>query len=139
MTMQDLSMPAPPSFDLGRPLVVVAEDDEDILTLVSFRLERSGYRVAAARNGAEAVELVRELHPAVVVLDIAMPVMTGLDAARLLRADPALAELPIILLTARASEEDVAAGLAAGANAYVTKPFSPQDLATRVDAVLGRD
>ena len=60
-------------------------------------------------------------------------------AARLLRADPALAELPIILLTARASEEDVAAGLAAGANAYVTKPFSPQDLATRVDAVLGRD
>jgi CheY-like chemotaxis protein len=126
---------APPN---EAPLVLVADDDDDILALVTFRLERSGYRVVPARDGAEAVRLVQELRPDLAVLDISMPLLTGLEATRVLRADPATAEIPIVLLTARAAEHDIAAGVAAGATAYVTKPFSPQDLASRVDAVLGR-
>jgi CheY-like chemotaxis protein len=118
-------------------LIVLAEDDEDILDLVSLRLERSGYRIVRARDGAEAVLLVKELRPALAVLDISMPVMTGLEATRALRADQATAEIPIILLTARATPTDVAAGVAAGATAYVTKPFSPQDLSSTIDSVLG--
>jgi CheY-like chemotaxis protein len=118
-------------------LILLADDDEDIMELVSFRLERSGYRVARAHDGAEAVRLVRELHPALAVLDVSMPVMTGLDATVALRADPSTEAIPIILLTARGAPADITAGLAAGATAYVTKPFSPQDLSTRIDSVLG--
>jgi CheY-like chemotaxis protein len=117
-------------------LILLAEDDEDILDLVSFRLERSGYRIVRARDGAEAVLLAKELRPALAVLDISMPVMTGLEATCALRADPATAAIPIILLTARMTPADVAAGLAAGATAYVTKPFSPQDLSSTIDGVL---
>ena len=115
---------------------MLADDDEDILKLVSYRLERSGYRVVSVRNGAEAVRLATELLPAVVVLDVSMPIMTGIEATRLLRAAPETASLPIILLTARAAEADVAAGTAAGATGYVTKPFSPQDLARRVEELV---
>jgi CheY-like chemotaxis protein len=118
-------------------LVLLAEDDEDILALVSLRLERAGYRVARARNGREAVELARDLRPAVAVFDVSMPLMTGVDAIRTLRGEPATAGLPIILLTARNSESEISAGTAAGASAYITKPFSPQDLAARIAALLG--
>jgi len=118
-------------------LVLLAEDDEDILALVSLRLERAGYRVARARNGREAVELARELRPALAVFDVSMPLMTGVDAIRTLRGEPATAGLPIILLTACDSESEISAGTAAGANAYITKPFSPQDLAARISAFLG--
>ena len=118
------------------PLVLLADDDEDILALVSFRLERSGYRVIAVRDGAEAVRVAGEARPAIAVLDVTMPVLTGLEATRLLRAAPETSALPIILLTARASAADLAAGTAAGATTYVTKPFSPQDLARSVDAIL---
>jgi DNA-binding response OmpR family regulator len=118
-------------------LVLLAEDDEDILLLLATRLERDGYRVARARDGREAVALARCLRPAIAVLDVSMPLVTGLEATRELRADPTTASLPIILLTARASERDIQAGAAAGATAYVTKPFSPQDLAARIRSVLG--
>jgi DNA-binding response OmpR family regulator len=117
-------------------LVLLAEDDEDILALVSLRLERAGYRVARARNGQEALELARELRPAIAVFDVSMPLMTGVDATRALRADPATAGLPIILLTARDSESEISAGTKAGASAYITKPFSPQDLAAQIAAFL---
>jgi len=123
----------------GERLILLAEDDEDILDLVSFRLERSGYRIVRARDGAEAVLLAQELRPALAVLDVLMPVMTGLEATRALRADPATASMPIVLLTARSSPGDVAAGLAAGATAYITKPFSPQDMSSRIDSVLDDD
>jgi CheY-like chemotaxis protein len=117
-------------------VIVLADDDEDIIKLVSFRLERSGYRVVSVRNGAEAVRLATELLPAVVVLDVSMPVMNGIEATRALRAAPETAGLAIIVLTARTAEADVAAGSAAGATAYVTKPFSPQDLARRVEELV---
>jgi DNA-binding response OmpR family regulator len=124
--------------DDGAPLVLVADDDEDILGLVSFRLERSGYEVAAAKDGEEALRLARELSPALVVLDVMMPRLDGYEVARRLREDEATRGIPVILLTALAQEADVARGFESGADDYLRKPFSPQELAARVQAVLGR-
>jgi two-component system, OmpR family, response regulator MtrA len=113
-----------------RKLVLVADDDADILLLVRLRLERSGYEVVTARDGTEALALAQERQPDVAIFDVSMPGLTGFDVTRLLRE--ANAHLPVILLTARALESDVEAGAAVGADAYLTKPFSPQDLELRV-------
>ncbi|HET6684319.1 MAG TPA: response regulator [Gaiella sp.] len=120
------------------PLVLVADDDPDILDLVRYRLERSGYAVATADSGTEAVRLAGELSPALAVLDVMMPGLTGFDVTRRLREDPHTAGIPVILLTARAQEADVQEGFAAGADDYLRKPFSPRELSARVQAVLGR-
>jgi len=124
--------------DEGAPLVLVADDDEDILGLVAFRLEQSGYEVAAAKDGEEALRLARELSPALVVLDVMMPRLDGYEVTRRLRDDEATRRIPVILLTARAQEADVARGFESGADDYLRKPFSPRELAARVQAVLGR-
>jgi DNA-binding response OmpR family regulator len=118
------------------PLVLVADDDGDILALVTFRLERSGYRVVQASDGAQALDLARERTPDLAVLDVMMPRLTGLEVTRALREDERTQDVPVILLTARAQESDVQAGLDAGANTYVSKPFSPRDLRERVEALL---
>jgi DNA-binding response OmpR family regulator len=118
------------------PLVLVADDDEDILTLVALRLRRSGLDVILARDGEEALELIESRVPDAVVLDIAMPKLTGLEVTRRLRAAEATKAMPIVLLTARTGEPDVALGLEAGADEYITKPFSPQDLYACVQSVL---
>jgi len=120
------------------PLVLVADDDPDILDLVRYRLERSGYEVATARDGLEAVKLAGELAPSLAVLDVMMPSLNGFEVTRRLREDPATREIPVILLTARAQESDVQEGFAAGADDYIRKPFSPRELSARVQAVLGR-
>jgi DNA-binding response OmpR family regulator len=120
------------------PVVVAADDDMDILSLVAFRLERSGYQVLTARDGEEALALASECSPDLVLLDVSMPKLTGLEVTRRLRELPATASTPILLLTARASESDREAGREAGATAYLTKPFSPQDLSARVGELLGR-
>lgn len=120
------------------PLVLVADDDPDILDLVRYRLERSGYEVATATDGAEAVRLAGELTPALAVLDVMMPSLDGLEATRRLRDDPATAGIPVILLTAKAQDADVQEGFLAGADDYIRKPFSPRELSARVQAVLGR-
>ena len=117
---------------MTRPLVLVADDDADILSLVRVRLERSGYAVVSARNGIEALELARDRRPDLAILDIAMPELTGLEVTKRLREEHL--DLPVILLTARARDIDVAAGADAGADVYVTKPFSPQELESRVRA-----
>lgn len=118
---------------MTRPLVLVADDDVDIVSLVRLRLERAGYMVVAARNGREALELARERQPALAILDVAMPELSGLEVTRRLRADDD--DLPVILLTARAMDGDVLAGAEVGATAYVTKPFSPQELESQVRAI----
>jgi DNA-binding response OmpR family regulator len=118
------------------PLVLVADDDEDILTLVALRLRRSGLDVILARDGEEALELIESRIPDAVVLDIAMPKLTGLEVTRRLRAAEATKAMPIVLLTARAGEPDIVLGLEAGADEYITKPFSPQDLYACVQSVL---
>jgi len=118
------------------PLVLIADDDEDILTLVALRFRRSGLEVILARDGEEALELIRTRAPDAAVLDIAMPKLTGLEVVRRIRESEATKTLPIVLLTARAGEKDVELGLDAGADEYITKPFSPQDLYTCVQSVL---
>ena len=110
------------------PLVLVADDDEDILTLVALRFRRSGLEVILARDGEEALELIQTRAPDAAVLDIAMPKLTGLEVVRRVRDSEATKSIPIVLLTARAGDKDVELGLEAGADEYVTKPFSPQDL-----------
>ena len=117
--------------------ILVADDDPDILGLVAIRLEREGYDVLTAASGTEALSLARAHVPAVAVLDVSMPGLTGLEVTRQLRADEATAAIPVILLTARVQEADIAAGLASGADAYLKKPFSPQDLRERVASLLG--
>jgi DNA-binding response OmpR family regulator len=118
------------------PVLLVADDDEDILTLVQLRLARSGYEVVVARDGEEALRLAQERSPDLAVLDWMMPKATGLEVLRALRAGDATARMPVVLLTARASEDDIQAGLDAGADDYIAKPFSPQELAARVQTIL---
>jgi DNA-binding response OmpR family regulator len=118
------------------PLVLVADDDEDILQLLSFRLERAGYEIVQARDGDEALRLALELVPALAVLDVTMPGLDGFEVTRELRRNAATSTTPVILLTARAQATDVARGMAAGADDYVRKPFDARDLADRVDRLL---
>jgi len=118
------------------PLVLCADDDPDILALLSLRLERAGYRVAQANDGEEALSLARELQPDVVVLDVMMPRLSGTDVVVALRADEATKGLPVILVSARAHDEDVQRGLEAGADAYLPKPFSAQELTELVGRMV---
>ena len=118
--------------------IVVADDDVDIRELVEFKLSTLGHDVVAVSDGAAAVDACQAQRPDLAVLDVMMPGVSGLDAIRAIRADPALADLPVILLTARAHENDVETGLDAGADDYITKPFSPRELASRVHALLSR-
>ena len=121
-----------------RPVVLIADDDDDIRALVAFRLQRVGYDVLTAVDGAEALALAFEHRPALALLDLSMPKLDGYEVTRRIRADEATRTMPVILLTARAQEADVARGFETGADDYVRKPFSPQELAARVQAILGR-
>ncbi|HEY3105782.1 MAG TPA: response regulator [Gaiellaceae bacterium] len=122
----------------GRPLVLVADDDPDILSLVAFRLERSGYEVVVARDGEQAVAAALERTPDIALLDVMMPKLDGYEATARLRGNDATRHMPVILLTARVQDADIARGLEAGADDYVKKPFSTQELRDRVQAALGR-
>jgi DNA-binding response OmpR family regulator len=122
----------------GQPLILIADDDPDILALVSFRLKRAGYEVVQARNGEEAVQVALARRPDLAVIDVMMPRIDGYEATRQLRQQEETSRMPIILLTARVQEEDIARGFDAGADDYVRKPFSPQELGSRVQAALGR-
>jgi DNA-binding response OmpR family regulator len=124
--------------DREAPLVLVADDEDDIRSLVSFRLKRAGYEVITAADGEEALLLATTRLPDLVVLDMMMPKATGLEVTRSMRAHEATKDIPVILLTARAQEGDVVRGFEAGADDYVKKPFSPQDLQARVQALLER-
>jgi two-component system response regulator MtrA len=118
-------------------LVLVADDEDDILRLVTTVIERSGHEVVSVRDGVQALAAVRTRRPDLVVLDISMPEMDGLEVLRRLRADAETSELPVLLLSAQAQEADVRRGFLTGASAYVKKPFSPRELAQRVDELLG--
>jgi DNA-binding response OmpR family regulator len=121
-----------------RPLVLVADDDPDILSLVKLRLERSGYDVVSAGDGAQALQTARARTPDLALLDVMMPKLDGYEVTTRLRQEEATRHLPIILLTARVQESDIARGVEAGADDYVKKPFSTHELRDRVQAVLGR-
>ena len=119
-------------------LVLVADDDDDVLALVTFRLERAGYRVIQARDGAEALRMAGQHRPQLAILDLMMPRLDGYEVTRAIRGDVAIADMPVVLLTARSQEADVARGFGAGADDYISKPFSPQELLSRVEAILER-
>ena len=120
-----------------RPLVLVADDDPDILALVRFRLERDGYEVLSAPDGETALDLALARTPDLAVLDVMMPRLDGYELTRRLREHGPTTGIPIILLTARVQEPDLERGFEAGADEYVTKPFSPQALGERIQAALG--
>lgn len=121
-----------------RPLVLVADDDPDILSLVTLRLERDGYEVIGAPDGERAVEEALERTPDLALIDVSMPKLDGYEVTERLRQHEPTRAIPVILLTARVQDSDVARGIEAGADDYVKKPFSTADLRTRVQAALGR-
>lgn len=123
---------------MSSTVVLVVDDDPVILKLLAVNFELEGYEVCSASHGAEALEVVRQQRPDVVVSDIMMPVMSGIELVTAMKIDPDLAAIPVLLLSAKAQAADIRAGLDAGAADYVTKPFEPLDLVSRVEAVLNR-
>lgn len=123
---------------MNRETVLVVEDEGDILDLITVNLTREGFHVLGAGTGEEGLALARGEAPDLLVLDLMLPGMDGLQVCRELRADPRTRALPVLILTARGEEADVVAGLETGADDYMTKPFSPQVLVARVRSVLRR-
>ena len=117
--------------------VLVADDEPHLLRLVKFRLEREGYEVLTAIDGEAALQLARSERPDLCVLDVMMPERSGFDVLRELRSDHSCAGMKVIMLTARAQHRDVEVGFSLGADDYITKPFSPQELRARIGAHLG--
>jgi len=119
-----------------RPLVLVADDDPDILLLMTLTLERDGYDVVAAKDGLGALEAAVERVPHLVLLDLMMPGLDGYEVTRRLRVEPATKDLPIVIVTAAAEESQAARALDAGADAYMKKPFSPRELLAKTAALI---
>jgi DNA-binding response OmpR family regulator len=118
--------------------ILIAEDEEDIRELVVFKLSSAGYEVTTAGDGEEALVKARVVRPDLVLLDWMMPRLNGLDTAVAMRADPDLAAIPLIVLTAKSQERDIERGFSAGIDDYIVKPFSPKELLSRIEAVLAR-
>jgi DNA-binding response OmpR family regulator len=123
---------------MAAPTVLVVEDDPVILHLLEVNFDLEGFTVLLAADGAEGLEAAREQHPDVIVSDIMMPRMSGIDLVIALKGDSATAAIPIILLSAKAQTGDLKKGNDAGADDYVTKPFDPLELVERVNALLSR-
>lgn len=118
--------------------VLIVEDEPDLLELVRFNLDQAGFKVEACESGEDALASLRRAPPDLLILDLMLPDVSGEDVCRAVRADPRFAQLPIIMLTAKAEEVDRVVGFELGADDYVTKPFSPRELVLRVRAVLRR-
>lgn len=118
--------------------ILVADDEPDVLNLVSLNLKSAGYTVLHAEDGLSALQQARESLPALIVLDLMLPEMSGLEVCKVLKKEPQTAQIPIIMLTAKAEEIDRIVGLELGADDYITKPFSPRELLLRVKSVLRR-
>jgi DNA-binding response OmpR family regulator len=123
---------------MAAPTVLVVEDDPTILQLLEVNFEMEGFVVLRAEDGEEGLAVAREAKPDIVVSDVMMPKMSGVELLQALKADAATKRIPVLLLSAKAQGADVRAGLDAGADDYVTKPFEPLDLIDRVNAVLLR-
>jgi CheY-like chemotaxis protein len=118
------------------PTVVIADDEPSMRLLVHATIESDDYTVVEAGDGSQAWEMIQQHKPSLVLLDVQMPGKSGLEVLQLVKADPSLASTRVILLTAKAQESDIESGLIAGADFYLTKPFSPLDLLTRVEEAL---
>ncbi|MCL4509865.1 MAG: response regulator [Bacteroidetes bacterium] len=118
--------------------VLVVEDTKEIAALVRFKLLSAGYNVIVAEDGKKGLETAKSLLPDLIILDVMMPVMNGLETLMNLKSDQACRTIPVIMLTAQSTEQEIIRGLELGADDYVTKPFSPQELLVRVKTVLAR-
>ncbi|MGV3531143.1 MAG: response regulator [Chthoniobacteraceae bacterium] len=118
--------------------ILVADDEPDVLNLVALNLKTAGFNVVKAEDGLSALQQARETNPALIVLDLMLPEMSGLEVCKVLKKEPATAQIPIIMLTAKAEEVDRIVGLELGADDYMTKPFSPRELVLRVKSVMRR-
>lgn len=121
-----------------KPKILIVDDEPDALEILGFKLRESGWQPLFAKDGAQALALARTEHPALMVLDLMLPEIDGLEVCKLLRRDPGTAAIPIIMLTAKAAEMDRVIGLELGADDYVTKPFSPRELVLRIKKLLKR-
>ena len=122
----------------GRARIMVVEDEQDLQDLLRYNLEREGYTVSSALRGDEALKAIRKDRPDLVLLDLMLPGVDGLEVCRALRSDDATRDVPIVMLTAKGEEADVVTGLELGADDYMTKPFSPRVLIARIKTVLRR-
>ena len=118
--------------------ILVVDDEEDILELVKYNLEREGFQVKCVESGEKAMARIRQEAPDLVVLDLMLPGIDGLEVARRLKQDQKYAGIPIIMLTAKGEEADIVTGLELGADDYITKPFSPRILIARIKVILRR-
>ncbi len=127
-----------PGWSMSRERILVVDDEEDLLELISYNLGKEGYRVECVASGEEAIATARNTLPDLIVLDLLLPRVDGLEVCRILKRDPKTQHVPIVMLTAKSEEADVVSGLELGADDYITKPFSPRVLMARVRAVLRR-
>jgi CheY-like chemotaxis protein len=118
--------------------ILIAEDEPDIRELVAFTLRFAGHEVTSTSNGEEAVQMASKLIPDLILMDVRMPRMTGYDACRVMKASPALKDIPVVFLSAKGQESEIATGLAVGAEEYLLKPFAPDQLTDRVKAILAK-
>lgn len=116
--------------------IVVAEDDRAVARLIKFKLERAGYQVEVAEDGAKAVEVVSAARPDLVLLDVMMPVLDGYQVLKRIKGNPDVKEIPVIMLTARGQEKDIVKGIEMGSLDYIVKPFRPAELLARVNRVF---
>ncbi|MCE9592563.1 MAG: response regulator [Planctomycetes bacterium] len=123
---------------MKREHIVVIEDEPDILEVVQYNLTREGYKVTTSQSGDDGLARVRRENPDLVLLDLMLPGIDGIEVCRRLQSDPVTATIPVIMVTAKGEESDVVTGLTLGADDYITKPFSPKELVARVKAVLRR-
>lgn len=123
---------------MAKESILIVDDEEDILELVKYNLEREGYTTICALTGEEALRMATEIQPDLIVLDLMLPGMDGLELTRILRTKNSTTHIPIVMLTAKGEESDIVAGLELGANDYMSKPFSPRELVARVRAILRR-
>ena len=118
--------------------IVVIEDEDDILEVIAYNLKREGYEVVTSTSGEDGLEKIEKSSPHLVVLDLMLPEIDGIELCRKLKSDPLTRAIPVIMVTAKGEESDVVLGLGVGADDYITKPFSPRELVARVKAVLRR-
>jgi DNA-binding response OmpR family regulator len=123
---------------VAKPKILVIEDEADILEVITYNLEREGHKVISCRNGEQGLSRIRTDNPDLVILDLMLPGMDGVEVCRQVKNDPVTRAIPVIMVTAKAEESDIVLGLGIGADDYITKPFSPKELVARVKVVLRR-
>jgi len=123
---------------MARERILVVDDEQDILELIRYNLSREGYQLDTVTSGEDAIKIARDRHPDLIILDLMLPGIDGLDVCRLLKGESRTAHIPIIMLTAKGEDSDVVTGLELGAEDYMTKPFSPKVLIARVRNILRR-